>query len=788
MPTKNVYWAVGLAAVLEPTFAMAQQLTADGTSANVLDSVIVTGTRDAGQKARDSLSPVAVVTAQQLASTGQTNLRSALEQLSPSVVLQGFTSDLAGLVDTIKMRGLGPDQTLVLVNGKRRHTTATINNNAGPNQGSTGVDINMIPVSAIDHVEILKDGASAQYGSDAIAGVVNIILKSADHGGSASSTNGAYFAGDGFTTNDSVNSGFKLGDSGFLNLSAEFQHQDRTDRGAVDDRTGDHSNKIFGSPEATRQVLSFNSRLPVSDSTDAYAFGTYGNRKAKSLQNYRISSRLPEVYPDGFSPKETTDEDDYGVTVGLEGTLADVWDWDLSSTYGRDRSNLDLRNSANLGLYADTGSTPKNFKLGQYWDTQWTNNVDIRRALDVPLLASPLNLAFGVEQRREGYGIGAGDAASYYDSGSDAYQGISPANKVDVHRDVQAAYLDLSANLVPKLKVDLAGRYEHYSDVGSTVTGKVAARYQVNDQLALRSTVSSGFRAPSLAQENYTSIGVGPDSASGQVAVNSTAGKLLGASSLKPEKSTNFSIGAVFNPLPNLDISLDAYQITIDKRIVEGGTYSGATALSALTQQGVTLPAGLDPSAVSVQYFSNGADTRTRGLDLTGSYHSDYGPFGHVDWSLGYNLTHTKVLSVGDDLNGNPLLNAQTKAYLTSYTPRDKLILGAKWKKESWNVDLSAIRYGSTTSMLGYYSGANAYSTSVFKRVRNQPLIATNLAVGYQLSSAWKVAVGGENIFDVRPKHIPRENAYQGVQQYDGGISGIGINGGYYYTQIAYNF
>jgi iron complex outermembrane receptor protein len=512
-----VAWASAAQAQNVSTGNTSSSAQTDGTSSKqdvqVQDRVVVTGTRTA-TKATRSLTPVDVITSAQLQSTGQADLRDALVSLSPAIQRQAMGGAQAALVDTLTLHGLTPDQVLVLVNGKRRHSTATISLNPGPQQGSTGVDIDLIPVSAVDHVEILRDGAAAQYGSDAIAGVINIILKSDTKGGYIESLTGQTYQGDGLRQSTSANYGFALGPGGFLNLSAEVSRENHTNRteqyahtGAL---AGEASNKYIGDPASTRQVVGFNAGYFLSDSVQLYGFGTYAHRDAASYQTVRGASVLPAVYPNGFVPQDLLSENDFSVTFGAKGDNLLGWKWDLSSTYGGDNANFSQSSSANIGLYQATGQTPTKFYIGRQSDTQWTNNLDLTRPFNLGFLPAPLNVSFGVEQRIEGYSVGAGEPYSYLYGGTPALVGLPPASESNNTRNVLATYIDLSTNITRKWRIDLAGRFEHYSDVGDTTNGKIATRYDFTPWIALRGSVSTGFRARVSARGRRYSSSIFP--------------------------------------------------------------------------------------------------------------------------------------------------------------------------------------------------------------------------------------------------------------------------------------
>lgn len=756
------------------------------------DTVVVTGTRT-DTKASKSLTPVDVISGQRLQQTGQSNLRDALVQLSPSIVRETYAGDAAVLTDALSLHGLTPDHVLVLVNGKRRHSTANIALDGGLNEGSTGVDIDMIPVALIDHIEILRDGAAAQYGSDAIAGVINIILKRASHGGEVQSTTGQTYGGDGLKNTESANIGLNLGDKGFLDLSAEYARQNHTVRTGPDDYFGTYApghgyyNPIEGDPSSTREAVGFNAGYYLGDDVELYGFGTYAHRNASAYQNYRPPSVLPEIYPNGFVPQETINENDYSVTAGIKGENLFGWSWDLSTTYGGDNDSIGMVDSANTGLYEALGYTPTTFHLNTVSNTQLTNNLDFSRAFQLPLLPAPLHVSFGFEQRRETYTVGAGDPASYVYGGSQALPGLAPVSESDNSRNVIGTYVDLSTYITPKWQIDLAGRYEHYNDVGDTTNGKISTRYDFTSNFAVRGSVSTGFRAPSLAEEYYTNINESPASASGLLAANSGAAKLIGAQPLKSEQSTNYNVGFVLTPADNLHLTLDAYQINIRNRIVLGGTASGADAIAAMEAAGLSVPSSIPASAVSASYFTNGASTRTRGLDFTGTYHTGFGSYGQVDWDLGVNLNTTSVTHLATNASGAAVLNAQQIGWLTTSTPKNKIILGGTWHRDKWAVSVHETRFGSTSGEETYIVGPNAFSTTQFIHFENAARYVTDVEVRYDVTKKFQIAVGANNLFDVYPSKLPYQAQLEGAQ-YDAFASTIGVNGGFYYLRARYQF
>ncbi|MCQ8239799.1 TonB-dependent receptor plug domain-containing protein [Rhizosaccharibacter radicis] len=767
--------------------------SAPGASADAGEAIIVTGTREFAKKARTSLAPVDIVTSRQLRETGQPDLRDALTQLLPSLTVPTFGFDTGALTDSFSLRGLSPNETLVLVNGKRRHGTANLYSNAGPQQGSTPADIDLIPISAVDHVEVLRDGASAQYGSDAVAGVVNIILKQGPSDANIQSITGAFYKGDGFTQDVSGDKGVALGANGFLHLSGEVRHQDPTNRGAPDSRVSDPNlngdlNKLLGTPENTREVFSANAGYDITERVQAYGFATYGHKYGQSYQNYRLPNSLPAIYPYGYSPLETLVENDWAITAGLKGDDLFGFRWDASTTYGHDYDTIGVINSANTALFASGGLRQTDFHVADYDAGQWTNNLDLSRAVTLPVLPAPLNIAFGAEQRYETYGLGAGEPNAYLSGGAQALPGLLPALAGNYSRNVYAGYIDLSTQIVPHWQVDLAGRFEHYTDAGDTETGKVSTRYDFSRRFALRATISNGFHAPTLAQEHYSNLNVSPSAASGILPTNSAAARSIGASPLKPERSTTVTGGFTAEPIDRLHVAVDVYQINLRDIITQGGQYNGAAAITALGEAGLILPAGAlsNPTGVAARYFANVASTRTQGLDVTATYLTRLGQYGRIDWDAALNINRTRLTHAGTDSRGLPFLSAQNVAYLTSAYPRSKLVAGGRWSNGRWDFAFHERRVGQTVNELTAYYNLNqsTVSSTRFNQMINQPRFLTDLELGYRISDALHIALGADNAFNAVPSSVPYANRYLGVPRYYTSTSQIGINGGFYYLRL----
>ena len=778
---------------------------ADEPSAQALGTVIVTGNRGAEKRTvTTSPVPIDVISAKQLQETGKPGLMEALSATVPSLTLPEKTGwDASGMARAPNLRGLNAAQVLVLVNGKRRHTSATLNI-SGINAGAAPSDLDLIPISAIDHVEVLRDGAAAQYGSDAIAGVINVILK-ADASGTAVTTAGQGYDGKKQTVQQGLNKGFEIGGDGIIQLALDARSQNDDNKASANgysqaealDRAGKVTYGGYGTPKINLLTLGYNAELPLEDDLTLYSFSTWSYRKAEQGQNFRLPTIVntittgPNGRPAGYTPTWYIEEHDYQAAVGAKG-LAGVWDWDLSSTYGRNEAEQGTWNNQNPSLGE---ATPNHFESGTWVSSQLTSNLDLRRSFEVGL-AKPLDVAWGLEQRRDSYQVQAGDWASWADggycvspdncasSGAQVTNGISPAEATSASRNSYAGYLDVGFNPLPQWYWGAAVRYEHYDrGIGATRSGKLTTRYEFTPALAVRATVSNGFRAPSLANSLFSARsttygvvnGVYQSINYGVLPVDSAAAQALGAEPLKPEKSTNYSLGLTWQPTERLAFTADAYLINVRDRITLTGTLLGPEITEALLANGIDSTSG-------GQYFTNGADTRTKGLDLVGSYDHDLGSAGTLKWSAAFNWNDTEILDYKESVNilGTPyqLMDRQARNLLTDVQPHTKLILGANWRLDRYRVNLGLTRYGS-------WKEVNAASDRSLDREYKARWI-TDLDVGYQLTKDLELAVGARNLFDVYPERQAPSNKTM-VKGY-GVYSPYGFTGGYYFGRVTYNF
>ncbi len=798
-------WGAALAALASTQPASAQDAAAESP-------IIVTGTRTTGLRAIDSPAPVQVLDAATLERAGPPNLMNALATALPSFNTQAVGNDLANETLAARLRGVSPNHTLVLVNGKRRHGTANLSVLSSAFQGGAAPDLHFIPMAAVGRVEVLLDGAAAEYGSDAIAGVINIILSDDASAGRANAYAGQHFQGDGETVGAAANLGFALGSAGFVNLTAESRFHDYSNAGGPDARveqaiaSGAHPewrnlpgyprlNKVFGDARYTLQLLSMNADYDLAPDIELYAFGTYGYKRAGGWANFRLPTRLPEIYPLGFSPVDRLRTEDISATAGLRGQMAG-WDWDLSTTYGVNANRVAVTGSANIDLFNDTGSTPTDFDAGAFEATQWTTNLDLHRSLDLGL-AEPTGLALGAEFRRETYALREGDPASRYKAGSQSFPGFSLTDAGRHSRRNAAVYAEVSVVPVPAFTFDLAGRLEHFSDFGGTLVGKISGRYAFSPSLALRGTASTGFRAPTLAEAFYSATNVQPNSAFVQLPPNAAAARLIGIEPLSPEHSTNFSLGVVARLAARATLSIDAYQIGIRDRVVGSGTlygtYAGTVRSEAVNAAIVANGNVLENVPFSgINVFSNGIDTRTRGIDIVVNFVTALGNAGTIDWSLGGNYGQTVVTAIRATpvelaASGQSLFDKVAISTLETASPRFKLIAAGVYKNGPWTVALKESLFGNASRFADPGDG-NYYLD------RTGVALITDFDVSHRLTNAVTLSLGANNLFDVRPKRVDaaglRVAALAGspaVEIYPN-FSAFGVNGGYYYLRAAFAF
>jgi iron complex outermembrane receptor protein len=810
-------------AAANPAFAQDSAPQDSGAEeATGVDAIIVTGTRRTDRTVADSTVPVDVISADALLNSGQTETNKLLNQLVPSFNFpQPSLTDGTDSLRPATLRGLAPDQVLVLINGKRRHQSALVNLNGSVGRGSTAVDLNTIPPLAIERIEVLRDGAASQYGSDAIAGVINVQLKKG-MGGRAQATFGKYITemenvgqvdavslttgltdnptitytgedrkrNDGDTYTFASNFGLPLGESGYLNLTAEYKDRSPTNRSGPDIRrnyfaAGDPREATFNRyahryGDGVSKDLNFfvNAGYEFSDSAEFYTFGSYGVRDGNGAGFYRRSSdarnrdwaasttTFVPIYADGFLPLIASNIVDISAAAGLRGAMSG-WDYDLSAVYGSNRLDYTIENTVNTSLGG--AASARRFDSGGLRSGQTSINLDMRRDLDIGIGKS-VSFAFGGEYRNESYKIVAGELQSYVNGpfsaqpfgaagGAQVFPGFRPANETDVSRDSFAGYAELDADLTDQLTLQVAGRYEHFSDFGDTINGKAAARFEVIDGVALRGSVSTGFRAPSLAQQSFAATSTnnvgGVLIEIGTFPVTSPVAVALGAQPLKPEKSVNLGAGVTFTPFNGLSITADYYNIQINDRITLTENLQGTDVLALLTTAGVT-------GVSSARFFINGIDTKTTGLDVVASYRVPEFGLGQFRVSVGYNLNDTKISDrrVFSGFTAQRLFARQESYRLTDGQPKNKLNVGLDWDYDNVGMTLRTNRYGEVFLPSGFSTAANNNNIALAPGnvpgdIFLSPKWVTDLEFRFKPVESVSVAFGANNVLDEYPDRLP---------------------------------
>ena len=923
LATGGALGAIALGFGASPAFAQ------DTTAAEATPpegTIIVTGSRSTTRTVANSPVPVDVLSAEMLTEGGQVETNKILNKLVPSFNFpQPAIADGSDALRPATLRGLSPDQTLVLVNGKRRHTAALLNINGTIGRGAAAVDLNSIPALAIERIEVLRDGASSQYGSDAIAGVINIRLKTASEGGKAVASFGKYvttlddvqrvtglqtnaagqpfidpsvataaagtrfFAAntgnelkvrDGETYTVASNVGLPIFGEGYLNLTAEYRHRDRTNRtgfdlrpnytastaAAFDPREASFNRREFrfGDPKADDFTLFLNTAWPVGETFEAYAFGSFNQRDSVSAANYRQAANAnnvdysqlapnqappvvnpPRLTPDGFLPLIKTDLTDYAYTAGIRGEIMG-FRADFSAGIGSNQFDYAVENTVNASFGA---ATQRKFDAGGLKYQQRMFNLDFSRDYEMGF-AKPLTFSFGGEYRRERYAIRPGEFQSFAlgpffraaianttlvnctaqqgvfnattnactfpgrqgGAGSQGFPGLPASARTDARRHNFAGYAELDTDPFEGLSLTAAGRFEHYSDFGDTVTGKLAARFEVIDGFALRGSVSNGFRAPSLHQQVFTTTstnfisGVPVDILT--IPVANPIARALGARDLKAEKSLNFSGGFTANPLAGLTLTVDYYNIRIRNRIVLtenlGASGSGTAAQNA--QIATILRTAGFPSVGAARFFINGLDTRTQGVDAVMNWRVPV-DFGKFNLTAAYNYSDQKILKYRNGLGplatipGLVLFGRQESLRFTKGQPRDKIVLSADGDVGAFGFTVRSTRYGKVLSP-GAVAPLAPNQTSLSALGPDDIKLGakwiTDIELRVDVAERIHLAVGADNAFDVYPDRLPfgprpaslgggffpQNNQYNGYSIF----SPFGFNGRFLYGRIGIDF
>jgi iron complex outermembrane recepter protein len=802
------------------------------------ESIVVLGSRTA-RTAVESTVPIDIISSTEIRQSGFTEVNQLLTHFAPSFNASHQTiSDGTDHINPASLRGLGPDQVLVLINGKRRHQSALVHVNGTFGRGTVGVDLNSIPVAAIDRIEVLRDGAAAQYGSDAIAGVINIVLKEQTKNIQINTMAGVTAEGDGEQYKTDVNYGFKIGEKGFFNVTGEFFDRGRTNRSGT--WTGDIFPGVSGTTETdvelqqrglTRDDFSmktgqgaarvgaafFNSVVPLNENSEFYAFGGFTFRKGFATGFYRLPNSEARVnlnvYPNGFLPEIHTEVEDDAFTAGVKGTR-NGWDVDMSLTTGGNAFQFNIENSINASIGE---SSPTSFDAGRLKFRQTTGNLDLVRLLDTKGIINSLSLVMGSEFRVENYRIEAGEDASWqlgngvnnpvagvdYDTtsngapknpGSQVFPGFQPSNEVNRFRNSISAYAGLESQVNDMLMVDIGGRFENYSDFGSTFIGKVATRFEPFKNFALRGAVSTGFRAPSLHQVwfNNVSIQFVLDENNNLVpkrvltgANNSAVTKAFGMPDLKEETSVNFSVGFTVRPLSNFSITTDVYSVSIKDRIVLSSRFSDSDPIVA----DILKP--FERSGVGqAQFFANAVDTKTNGVDIVAVYHAMLGE-GRLTLTGSGNITKTEVEATNipegvankfanGDLEAvkNTLFNREERNRLEDALPKTKASFSARYTLGCLSASVRATHYGEIQ-----YKPTNPDNDETFSA---KTLLDVDLS--YEILKGVGLSVGANNILNTFPDEHQKDSNRSGERFiYSRRVTQFGMNGAFYYGRIQFS-
>lgn len=782
------------------------------------EQIVVVGTRYQSRTVVDSPVPIDVIdVASQAELTGRTEINQVLQAAAPSFnATKQSGSDGADHIDPASLRGLGPDQTLVLINGRRRHQSSLVNLFGTRGRGNTGTDLNALPASAIKRIEVLRDGASAQYGSDAIAGVINVVLKDARDGLTGGVTYGAYSTDvgegwadasgellwnvegrnrldgrtrrfDGQTVAFDLNQGFAIGDAGFANVTAEFLTRNHTLRPGFSWRKGN------GTPAVDAFNLMVNASVPAGETSEIYVFGGSGRRDTDAYAFSRESfadgdnRSVPSLYPDGFTPHITSDILDVAVTAGLRATLASGWRADASHTFGRNRFHYIVTgtNNASLG-----DASPTEFDAGGHSLSMHVTNLDMSRFFTG--VASGLNVAFGVEFRAERFGVFAGEEGSYIQvpaldangdvlpGGAQGFPGHTPANEVNRGRTNLGVYIDAELNLSEAFLVGGAIRFERYSDFGNTTNFKLAARHRLTDAVAVRGSVSSGFRAPSLAQIHYNltfnNIVEGESLPSLLSANTSPVTRAFGIGPLKEETAINGSLGVTVTS-GGFTASADAYVIDVDDRIVLTDNFDAS---------------GLGLGVVAAQFFANGVDTRTTGLDVVASYVRPLAPGRTLTVGLSGNINGLDIQRINNGaLNVFTFFGPYSQAFLKAAAPDYKVGVNAGLTVGRFSTQLFVTRFSEVVLQDFQWVAAPALTQADADALRlvatdvYEPATSVDASISYQITPRWRATVGGQNIFNRYP--TPQFDTWAD----QGGLWNpvqMGGDGAYFFARLGFRF
>lgn len=739
-----------------------------------LDEVVITGNRTKPRTILDSPVPIDNINVKELQNSGKATFDRMLVFKVPSFNSQNQAiSDATAHYDPADLRGLGPSRTLVLVNGKRKNQSAQVYLNRTPGKGEVGVDLKSIPTAAIKRVEVLRDGAAAQYGSDAIAGVMNIILKEDVEFSTFTSKAGITSKEDGFNFGADFNTAFSIGDGGFINLTLGYYNQKLTNRAgevvAADEGAGrDYekawlaknptANMTVGQPDMEKKDLFVNMEHPLGKNATLYSFHGYTTRIGKSFAYYRapywrsdvadakfITGRKEDFI--GYQPTFETAIDDHINSVGIKTSLGEKWHADASVTYGSNDVFYTINNSVNRDYLKDHGYSPRSFKPGGYRFTNLVGNLDFSGQL-----SKQISVATGLEYKKEKFRAFEGNPMSYYKGGSDSFAGIKPLEAGESSRNNFAFYGQLDYDITPDFLLGVAGRYENFSIAGDNFSWKVNGRYKLGGKGALRASYSTGFRAPSLHQRyitlsQYIIVATSNEPVlQGTLANDNPAVQALGVPNLTHELSRNISAGITYKFNPNFSVSLDFYQINVDDRVLFSSQISYDSDDNSTNPIEQILE---DNNVRGVQFFINAGDTKTKGADLVLNYRNielGEGKF-NVNLAANFNTTTIDKINTPKGLadNGYSIFDRREEGLITSSRPKSKFILGLGYDINKWSFSLNNTRFGEVTVISNNDGQNKKYDQTLASK------IATDFGLVYNLTKRISLNGNINNIFDVYP-------------------------------------
>lgn len=797
-----------------------------------LSEVQVVGSRSYRRSKTDSPAGIDVINVNELATmTGKAEINQILQYAAPSFnATKQSGSDGADHIDPASLRGLGPDQTLVLINGKRRHQSSLINVFGTRGRGNTGTDLNALAASGIKRIEILRDGASAQYGSDAIAGVINIILEDQSEGLTGGVTYGAYSTAigqgyeeqagdalyniegkkridgenrglDGNTWKLDLNYGTKLGDKGgYANFTTEFLSKERTLRPSWTWRKG------YGSAAIDGFNFMVNSSVPITKTTEFYAFGgrNFRNTDAYAFSRDSYASgdnrTVESLYPDGFTPHITSNITDGSICAGIRSEMGNGWIADFSNSYGKNLFHYYITGTDNASL---KDASPTDFDAGGHSLAQNVTGLDFSKYFEN--VAAGFNLAYGAEYRTENFKIFSGEEASYalYDTngvaitnpatqvpaidsrgdllpgGSQGFPGYSPDNVVDRSRSNFGLYMDAELNATEAWLVGGAIRYEDYSDFGSTFNFKLDTRYKIDKRLSLRGSVSTGFRAPSLAQIHYNLIFnnfVAGESLPSLLSSNtSTVTRAFGIGPLKEETAVNVSAGFTLN-LSDFIATVDLYSIAVKNRIILTDNFDAS---------------GLNLGVDVAQFFANGVDTRTNGVDVVLGYRHTYKK-SNLNINLAANFNHLDIEKIHNgDLNEYTFFGPYSQAYLKAAAPDYKIVLSGIYSLQKLEFGVAFTQFSQVIiqddQWLDTPATTKAEADALYAVATDtyKPKLVSDITVGYQFTKQWKLNLGISNLFNIYP--TPQFDGWTDQGGFNDSVQ-MGSDGKYYFARVGFNF